>query len=154
MTFQLHLGWVRMGSETEKGLSNHIPIATLEAGLKQKGSQDRARSDLGRKVDRRPSSLQLQKLPIRFFLLSSGPHNPLTDNSRGLNIKNGLPRLLLMPRLKPCSVSSQQASPWLSSFPSLSLCFLLQPGYPASQDSSFQGTDTDSSGAPLLQVYC
>lgn len=28
------------------------------------------------------------------------------------------------------------------------------PGYPASQDSSFQGTDTDSSGAPLLQVYC
>ncbi|EHB00788.1 hypothetical protein GW7_08427 [Heterocephalus glaber] len=28
------------------------------------------------------------------------------------------------------------------------------PGYPASHDSSFQGTDTDSSGAPLLQVYC
>ncbi|XP_007933982.1 keratinocyte differentiation factor 1 [Orycteropus afer afer] len=27
-------------------------------------------------------------------------------------------------------------------------------GYPASHDSSFQGTDTDSSGAPLLQVYC
>ncbi|XP_004705129.1 keratinocyte differentiation factor 1 [Echinops telfairi] len=28
------------------------------------------------------------------------------------------------------------------------------PGYPGSHDSSFQGTDTDSSGAPLLQVYC
>ncbi|XP_051844053.1 keratinocyte differentiation factor 1 [Antechinus flavipes] len=28
------------------------------------------------------------------------------------------------------------------------------PGYPPSHDSSFQGTETDSSGAPLLQVYC
>ncbi|MBZ3882322.1 Keratinocyte differentiation factor 1 [Sciurus carolinensis] len=28
------------------------------------------------------------------------------------------------------------------------------PGYPASHDSAFQGTNTDSSGAPLLQVYC
>ncbi|XP_056651443.1 keratinocyte differentiation factor 1 [Monodelphis domestica] len=27
-------------------------------------------------------------------------------------------------------------------------------GYPPSHDSSFQGTETDSSGAPLLQVYC
>lgn len=28
------------------------------------------------------------------------------------------------------------------------------PGYPASHSSSFQATDTDSSGAPLLQVHC
>lgn len=32
---------------------------------------------------------------------------PFTDNSWGLNIMSGLPRL------KSCSVSSQQASPWL-----------------------------------------
>ena len=60
------------------------------------------------------------------------------------------PPVFLFSRLFPARVLC------MSSSPSLSLCFLLPspPGYPASHDSSFQGTDTDSSGAPLLQVYC
>lgn len=38
----------------------------------------------------------------------------------------------------------------------LALMSVLFPpqGSPASRDSSFQDTETDSSGAPLLQVYC
>lgn len=38
--------------------------------------------------------------------------------------------------------------------PWANVCSLSSQGSPTSRDSSFQDTETDSSGAPLLQVYC
>ena len=82
-------------------------------------------------------------------------HSPLQGARLGLRSRvahppSSSPPLFLLSRLFPAQGLCMSPSP------PLSLCFLLPSptGYPASHDSSFQGTDTDSSGAPLLQVTC
>lgn len=91
-------------------------------------------------------------------------HYPLTDSKAGAQRGQAAEWVTQpgsdQPRLESHSAPSQQVSPcpwYLDELLPLSEPLLPPPfpsGYPASHDSSFQGTDTDSSGAPLLQVYC